>query len=118
MKTFKELMKKLEEGGRDEKIYLNILYFLASHYMLGKTTTKITLEDLEYVYDNLTINNELVDVDNFEEYDLDKLRVSKKNQEAIKEGKKCLLLNYYRIDETYYTDCKIFLDAIYDRLVY
>ena len=118
MKNLNKKLKTLEESQRDDKLILNIIYYLASHYMLGKATTKITLEDLEYVYDNLYINNEIISIDNFDEYDLNKLNISKKNQELIKEGKKCLLLNYYKTNSNYYTSCKIYLDFIYDRLVY
>jgi hypothetical protein len=76
------------------------------------------VEDLEILYDNLYINNELVDGDNVEEYDLNKLGISAKKQQALKEGKKVLLLNYYKLGDNYPTDCKIWLDAICDRLVY
>ena len=116
--NFKNLMKQLEKNGRDKKIYLNIIYFLATHYFLGKNLKDITVDDLEYVYDNLEINNELLDIDNYNDYDMNELKITKKNQQLIKDGKRCLLLNYYKINESYYTPCKIFLDAIYDRLVY
>lgn len=117
-KTLKEMMQELEKGGRDSKIYLNITYYLASKYFICDSVRKLSVEDLEYVYDNLYINNELIDIDNYNEYDLDKLGISKANQEALKDGKKCLLLNYYRVNDSWPTDCKIWLDAIYDRLVY
>ena len=117
-KTLKEMMQELEKGGRDSKIYLNITYHLASKYFICDSVRKLSVEDLEYIYDNLYINNELIDIDNVEEYDLNKLGISAKNQELIKAGKKCLLLNYYKINESRPTDCRIWLDAIYDRLVY
>lgn len=117
-KSLKEMLRELEEGGRDSKIYLNILYYLAHNYIVVKSVKNLQIEDLELLYDNLYINNELIDIDNYNEYDLNKLGISAKNQQAIKSGKKCLLLNYYKINESWSTDCRIWLDAIYDRLVY
>ena len=117
-KTLKEMLKEVENGGRDEKIYLNILYFLASKYFICDSVRTLEVEDLEYVYDNLVINNELIDIDNADQYDLNKLGVSAKNQEALKSGRKVLLLNYYKVGESWPTDCKIWLDTVYDGLVY
>lgn len=117
-KTLKEMMQELEEGGRDSKIYLNILHYLVKNYYVVKSIKGLELADLELLYDNLYINNELIDSDNVEEYDLDKLGISAKNQQALKEGKKVLLLNYYKLGDNWPTDCKIWLDPIYDRLIY
>ena len=118
MKTLREMMRELEEGGRDSRFYLNITYYLAKHYLTGKTIKELTVDDLEYIYDNLYYNNEIVTDDNFTDYDLEALGVSKARRQAIAEGKTCLLLNYYKADSTSYTDCKIFLDNIYNDLVY
>ena len=112
------MMQELEKGRRDSKIYLNITYYLASKYLICDSVKNLSIEDLEYVCDNLYINNELIDIDNYNDYDLNKLNINAKSQELIKAGKKCLLLNYYRINESRPTDCRIWLDAIYDRLVY
>lgn len=117
-KTLKEMMKELEEGGRDSKIYLNILYYLVKNYYVVKSVKSLQVEDLELLYDNLYINNELIDIDNVEEYDLNKLGINTKNQQALREGKKVLLLNFYKLGDNWPTDCRIWLDAIYDRLVY
>ena len=111
-------MQELDKGGRNNKFYLNITYYLASKYFICDSVRKLSTEDLEYVYDNLYINNELIDIDNVEEYNLNKLGISAKNQQALKEGKKVLLLNYYKLGASWPTECKIWLDPIYDRLVY
>lgn len=117
-KNLKEMMKELEKGRRDSKIYLNILYYLVKNYYVVKSVRNLQVEDLELLYDNLYFNNELIDVDNVDQYNLDKLNITKKNQQLLREGKKVLLLNYYKLDASYPTECKIWLDAIYDRLVY
>lgn len=112
------MLKELEEGGRNSKIYLNILYYLTRNYFVVNSVRNLQVEDLELLYDNLYINNELIDIDNVEEYDLNKLGISAKKQQALKEGKKVLLLNYYKLGDNYPTDCKIWLDPVCDRLVY
>jgi hypothetical protein len=117
-KSLKEMLKELEEGGRDSKIHLNILYYLTHNYFNVRSIKNLQVEDLELLYDNLYINNELIDSDNVEYYDLNKLGISAKNQQALKEGKKILLLNYYKLGDNWPTDCKIWLDPVYDRLVY
>lgn len=113
-------MTEVEKGGRDNKLYLNILYYLVSKYLVCSSHRTITVDDLELLYDNLYINNEIITADNLTEYDLNKLQLTTKTVAAIAAGEKVLLLNYYKLTSNYteLVNCKILLDNIDDKLVY
>lgn len=117
MNNLKNLLKELEKNGRSQKIYLNIVYYLCKYYKSCKSLSNLSYYNLCDIYDNLYINNEIIGINNFEQYDLNKLNLNKKQIEEIKKGKKVLLLNYYNIENNL-IDCKIFLNAIYDKLIY
>jgi hypothetical protein len=67
---------------------------------------------MKLVFDNLVINNEIIDQDNYMEYDLDKLGISKTYQTQIINGNKDLLLNYYDIKGNLH-ECRIYLQSDY-----
>ena len=118
MKKIKELLKTLFNNNRNDYLILNIMYYLAKNYMLSKSILNITLEDLEAVYDNLEINAQILTGDNITEYDPAFHNLKKSQIEAIKEYKKIMLLDYYKIGEYWAIPCKIYLDFINDRFIF
>lgn len=96
-----------------DKTYLNITY-----YLINNITTLKNIDDLSVIYDNLVINNELLTLDNVEEYDINYLenRLNLKYNTIIKrlENKKICLLNYYVKNDL--IECRIWLDLNYNAL--
>lgn len=113
-------MEELEKGRREDKLLLNIVYYLVTNYLVCNSHRTITVDDLELLYDNLYFNNEIVTDDNINYYDLNKLGLAAKTVAAIAAGEKVLLLNYYKLTSncTELVNCKILLDNIDDKLVY
>ena len=121
-KELKTVLKQMEQEGRSDKLILNILYYLASNRFITKTIKELTIDDLLISYDNLWINNEIVSGDNIEEYEEKFIvdLIGKTRTQAIKDYKKILVLNYYKKPFTSWDliDCKIYIDFIYDKLVF
>lgn len=113
-------MAELEKGRRDDKLLLNIVYYLVTNYFVCGSYRKLTVDDLELLYDNLYFNNEIITSDNINDYDLNKLGLAAKTAAAIAAGEKVLLLNYYKLSGNYneLVNCKILLDNINDKLIY
>lgn len=116
---FLNLLKEKAEW-RNDITLINIVYYLQAHNLI-----KIdNIDDFNDVYDNLEINNEIINKDNFEEYDLNYIKETfninftvSKIEERIKNGQ-MLLLNFYtnllfgvKQDRTRLVDCKIWLDS-------
>lgn len=96
-----------------DKTYLNITYFLINNIKDLKN-----IDDLSIIYDNLVINNELLTLDNVDEYDKEYLekRLNLKYNTIIKrlENNKICLLNYYVKNDL--VSCRIWLDLNYNIL--
>lgn len=96
-----------------DKTYLNITY-----YLINNITTLKNIDDLSIVYDNLVINNELLTLDNVNEYDKAYLenRLNLKYNTIIKRLKndKICLLNYYVKNDL--INCRVWLDLNYNAL--
>lgn len=96
-----------------DKTYLNITY-----YLINNIPTLKNIDDLSVIYDNLVINNELLTLDNVEEYERAYLenRLNLKYNTIIKrlENNKICLLNYYVKNDL--IDCRIWLDLKYNAL--
>ena len=92
--------------------YVSITYYLFKNRYVCQNTRNITLDDMLLIFDNLTINNEIIDQDNYMEYDLDKLGISKSYQTQIINGNKDLLLNYYDINDNLH-ECRLYLQSDY-----
>ena len=92
--------------------YVSITYYLFKNRYVCKSTRNITLDDMLLIFDNLAINNEIISQDNYMEYDLDKLGISKSYQTQIINGNKDLLLNYYDINDNLH-ECRLYLQSDY-----
>lgn len=119
----KDLIKNLltlAKNRRDDKLILNIIYYLCVNYLACESLKDCTVENLEYLYDNLEINSEIITGDNINEYDehLDKIKYSMAKRKRIASYEKILLLNYYKINEYWPNDCLIYLDCIDNNYVF
>lgn len=96
-----------------DRTYLNITYYLINNIKDLKN-----IDDLSVVYDNLVINNELLTLDNVEEYERAFLenRLNLKYNTIIKrlENNKICLLNYYT--QNTLCECRIWLDLNFNAL--
>lgn len=88
--TLQEIKNTLKEWAqnshRNDKETLNVCYFLIKNYHYAKSIKNIDETDLMILYDNLTINNEIITSDNIDEYDTEKLGLSTKTINKIKKG--------------------------------
>lgn len=112
-KNFINERKNWEGCLKLDKTYLNITYFLINNIKDLKN-----IDDLSVIYDNLVINNELLTLNNVDEYDkayLEK-RLNLKYNTIIKrlENNKICLLNYYNKNDL--IECRIWLDLEYNIL--
>ncbi len=117
-----DLLKIMREEGRDDVMLLNLTY------MLRRVNYYQTKDDLECVYDNLLINNEIITPDNMYEYDMykickDRYKNYKMVCNKILNKGKYLLLNYYcnkagdvTLSYYYLRDSFIFFDPNYNIL--
>ncbi len=92
--------------------YVSMTYYLFKNRYACKSVRNITLDDMFLIFDNLAINNEIISQDNYMEYDLDKLGISKSYQTQIKNGNKDLLLNYYDVNDNLH-ECRVYLQSDY-----
>ena len=119
MKNLIELLKELEtKHDRTDKLLLNITYYLIKNYYVCKSIKNLDIYDLMLMYDNLEYNNEIITGDNIDQYNKNYLNITNKTYQEIKDYKKLLLLNFYKINGSHPTPCKIKLDYIDDRLIY
>lgn len=92
---------------RAKDFYLNVCYFLIN----SKRVKVSDLDDFNLLYDNLVINNEIIDSDNVGEYRRDWLEkvTGKKYSRIEKELTQgyCYLLNYYDPHELRYCSIKL-----------
>ena len=118
MENLKNLLKELLKTGRDDILLLNILYYLCKSYKVTNSLKTLSVDDLELIYDNLEINNEIITSDNINEYkEYLENNCSMGTINKITSGESILLLNYYSI----YNDlvnCKILLKNIDNKLVF
>ena len=102
---------------KPNKLYLNICYYLIKNKFVNINNTFTTFE-LGNLYDNLIINNEVITLNNYEEYEEETLkRLIGRSIEVIKKclnNNKIFLLNYYNYKELIY--CSICLDSNYNAL--
>ena len=102
---------------KPNKLYLNICYYLIKNKFVNINNTFTTFE-LGNLYDNLIINNEVITLNNYEEYEEETLkRLIGRSIEVIKKclnNNKIFLLNYYNYNELIY--CSICLDSNYNAL--
>lgn len=117
---FLEFIKERKEYNniyKPNKLYLNICYYLI-HNKLVNINNMFNTNDLAELYDNLIINNELITLDNYKEYEEETLcRLIGRNIKVIKKclnNNKIFLLNYYNRTELIY--CSICLDLNYNAL--
>lgn len=114
-KQVKRIMKEFCESRKDcrnylqlDKTYLNICYYLINSYKVKC----VDAWDFGCLYDNLIINNEIIDLQNVNEYDANTLeKLAHLKYETIKErlnNNKILLLNYYNKNDLIY--CKMWFD--------
>lgn len=112
-----ELIHQLRnEHNRTDQTLLNITYFLIKNYKACDSLKNLDVSDLMIVYDNLEYNNELLNIDNIDEYDTETLYnigLSNRQIKQIATGQKILLLNYYTI-KGQLKNCKICLDPNYN----
>jgi hypothetical protein len=112
--NFIEERKEYNNIYKPNKLYLNIAYYLIKNRLVKCND----LMDLYIVYDNLIINNEIIDKDNCEEYGKDTLErlTNLKYSTILKRlnNNKILLLNYYNKNDL--ISCRIWLDLNYNAL--
>jgi hypothetical protein len=111
---FIEERKEYNNIYKPNKLYLNIAYYLIKNRLVKCND----LMDLYIVYDNLIINNEIIDKNNVNEYGKDTLeRLSNLKHSTILKrlnNNKILLLNYYNKNDL--ISCCIWLDLNYNAL--
>lgn len=110
-----------EERRDTSPLYFNIAYYLADKAFIKASKRSIDVDDILLIVDNLEINNEIIDEDTINDYNLNKIGITKREEKQIREGRKILLLNYYSfreiklpegrlIDATTLQHCHIMLD--------
>lgn len=106
-----------ERGENLDKQILNIAAFLVAF----RLTECNDIDDLYIIYDNLWINNEILDTDTINDYDPETIKeITGHNYKTIKNNilnnNKIYLLNYYNIKNGRETlkNCFIKLDANYN----
>jgi hypothetical protein len=107
--TRKEILNNLKEMNRRgiDSTIKNIAMFLIDKRLFAQKISNIDENDLLILIDNLFINNEIISVDNVDDY----FSKETKEYQKITKDNKILLLNYYDINNNL-KKCKIYLDDI------
>lgn len=93
-----ELKRMHEQDGRDLDL-CNVAYSLIKTYRFSKSILWISENDLMMLVDNLWINNEILNSENIDSYDTEKIGITAAQIKKIKgDPDRFILLNYYRID--------------------
>lgn len=121
--TLKQIKKTLKEwhneSHRNDLDLLNITYYLIKNYHYSKSIKNIDESDLMIIYDNLLINNEIIDSDNLNDYGekyISSLMINNQTMKKIKNGSHFLLLNYYN-DKNNLRHCKLLFKYGHDELL-
>lgn len=101
-----------DETPEEARILKSITYYLCVNRLAVDSLRDVTAETASYIHDNLYINNGVVSCDNLSDYYIDKLNLSTRTINAIKKGKKILLLNYYHITNDL-QDCRMLFNTNY-----
>lgn len=108
-----------------DKNIINLVWAIDKSLLKGDKKIK-NIDDFKYVYDNLIINNEIINCDNFYEYDEDCItkKITPSTISKIKKGDKAVLLNYYEPNGelkdcvfVFNYDFKSHLNVIYDKFL-